>query len=574
MSIQVRSFIKTIINKISPIYTIKWKLAWLGIVIGICTAFAALLFYKGLHLLSDFVFHLPKIYLLFFPALGALISAFLIYRFAPEAEGHGIDAVAKAFHQDNGKVPLRVSLIKAISSIFTLGCGGSGGVEGPIAQIGSGIGSTLAQKFKFDQSEVRSLMLAGSAGGIGAIFKAPLGGAFASIEVIYREDFEAPALIPAVFAAITSFFFFFFFVPGRNVLNIPVSSYGRLNEIPAYIILAILCWIVGWVFVKFFHGTKNIVNKFQIPKVLKPFLGGILVGIIGFIYPRAIGAHLTPLIEMTNQVFPLKIIVILIVLKLLSTCFTVGTGGSGGVFGPSLFIGGMLGALVYQVLHIIPYPFYIPSINALIIVGMAAFFTGVAKAPIGAMIMACEMIGSFQLLVPLLFVNVVVSILSHSYGIYVNQVEDRFHSPIYMKGIPAFILKHINITKIYKPVAEIKGFTTLEEQMSAEILLDYRNRDDIIFPIPVVNQNQELTGMITMKKINKEANQTELSQVKIKDIMYSAPHCYVDDTVLQAIITFKKYYFSRIPIIDRENKQIIGILQYQDLFGNIEAVTQ
>ncbi len=353
---------------------IKWQLIFSSALIGLLTGSSAVLFYFLLQQLSGFLFQLPRYYYLIFPAIGATISAVLIYRFAPEAEGHGIDAVAKAFHQNEGYVPIKVSIVKAISSIFTLGFGGSGGVEGPIAQIGSGIGSKIARVFRLDVDMTRSLMLARAAGGIGAIFKAPLGGAFASIEIIYREDFEARALIPAIISSISGYFIYLFWVPGKNVLNFPQSLFKSYQEFPAYIILAIICVLMGAFFVKFFYLIRSMTSRLKISIYLKPAIGGLLVGLIGFFFPRAMGANLKPLIELTTTSFPFIFILTLLFLKLIATCFTIGTGGSGGVFGPSLFIGGMTGAMVHQLLIMLHFPLPIPSQTAFVLVGMAGFF--------------------------------------------------------------------------------------------------------------------------------------------------------------------------------------------------------
>ena len=548
----------------------RWHLVPLACIIGVVMAFVTLLFYKTLMYVTGFVFGLPRYALLVFPAVGALISAIMIYRFAPEAEGHGIDAVAKAFHQEDGKVTLKASLVKALASVFTLGFGGSGGVEGPIAQIGAGIGSTLARKLNCSVRDVRALMLSGSAAGLGAIFKAPLGGAFSSIEVIYRADTESSALVPAVFAAITSFLVYSLFIPGESVLVLPDSMLMVVEELPAYIILAGLCVVFGYLFVRLFHKTRAIATRLPIPNYYKPLIGGILVGLIGYFYPMALGARLKPLVSIVLDDYTLRFLFTLLILKMITTCFTVGTGGSGGVFGPSLFMGGLLGALLYKLLLLVPLPFAVPPNASLVIVGMAAFFSCVAKAPIGALLMACEMTGSFELIVPLLFVNVLVVIVSHSFNIYVNQVEDRFHSPIYMKGIPAFILKRASIAQIYKPRSYYEQLRVLRTDERADILAGLFDYPKMVFPLPVVDQEGAIAGLLTMKRINEIRHHPDLATLSIEDVMYPGVYCYPDDSMLIAIAAFKKHCFSRLPVVDKKTRKLLGLLQYQDVFGNLD----
>ncbi|MEX0747508.1 MAG: chloride channel protein, partial [Rhodothermales bacterium] len=143
--------------------------------------------------------------LLIVPALGGLISGWLVFTFAPEAEGHGTDAVIRAFHQNKGVIGPRIPVVKMLASAVTIGTGGSAGREGPIAQIGAALASLLARRFKLGERERRILLVAGMAAGIGAIFRSPLGAAFFAVEVLYREDLESEALMPAAIASITGY---------------------------------------------------------------------------------------------------------------------------------------------------------------------------------------------------------------------------------------------------------------------------------------------------------------------------------------------------------------------------------
>ncbi|NCC51573.1 MAG: CBS domain-containing protein [Spartobacteria bacterium] len=569
----VKHLLKGLRDRLFSYLPDKWHLVPLACIIGLIMSVVTLVFYKTLMWLTGYVFSLPRYAMLFFPATGAFISALMIYRYAPEAEGHGIDGVAKAFHQQDGRVTLRVSLIKALSSIFTLGFGGSGGVEGPIAQIGAGVGSSLARLLRCSVRDVRAMMLSGSAAGIGAIFKAPLGGAFASVEVVYREDIEASALVPAVFAAITSFLVYSIYMPGEKVLMMPESMLMKLGELPAYILLAGLCVVFGFVFVRLFHKTREVTSRLRIPNYFKPLLGGLVVGLIGYYCPMALGARFKPLLSIAVDDYALRFLFVLLLLKILTTCLTVGTGGSGGVFGPSLFIGGLLGALLYKVLTLLPLPFHVPPNASLVVVGMAAFFSCVAKAPIGALLMACEMTGSFELIVPLLFVNVLVVIASKSFGIYVNQVEDRFHSPIYMKGIPAFILRRTSITELFKRREDFEDLRILKTDQPASMLGDLYDHPHVVFPLPVADAADRITGILTMKKINAIRQRPDLQSLTIGEIMYPAVCFYPDDSMLKVIAAFKKHVFSRFPVVDRETGKLIGLIQYQDIFGNIDETT-
>ncbi len=198
--------------------------------------------------------------LILIPAAGGLVSGWLVFRFAPEAEGHGTDAAIKAYHHDRGIIRARVPLIKMISSAITLGTGGSGGREGPIAQIGAGFGSFLATRLKLSDSERRMLMAAGLGAGIGAIFHAPLAGAIFAIEVMYRDpDFEAEALIPAFIATTVSYsvFSLAFGVDAFKPLFIVAANLEFTKPLELMLPLAVLMTVAAFGYTNCFYFVRS-----------------------------------------------------------------------------------------------------------------------------------------------------------------------------------------------------------------------------------------------------------------------------------------------------------------------------
>ena len=213
-------------------------------------------------------FPIDRWMMLWIPALGGLISGFLVFRFAPEAEGHGTDAMIDSFHRKKGIVRKQVPVIKTIASAITIGSGGSAGKEGPIAQIGSGFGSILASLLKLSDTERRILLLAGAAGGIGAIFKAPLGAALFAAEVLYsKADFEFEAIIPCILSSIVGFMVFTLHDGTGTIFHIPVFTLATLGQLPFYGVLGLLCALVGYLYIKVFYGMRNrFFRPLNIPK--------------------------------------------------------------------------------------------------------------------------------------------------------------------------------------------------------------------------------------------------------------------------------------------------------------------
>ncbi|MCD6186933.1 MAG: chloride channel protein, partial [Desulfuromusa sp.] len=187
------------------------------------------------------------------PALGGLISGWLVYTFAPEAEGHGTDGAIEAFHRKGGVIRGRVPIIKTIASVVTIGTGGSAGREGPIAQIGAGFGSFVATKLGLSAKDRRLLLMAGMAGGIGATFRSPLGGALFAAEVLYRDpDFEHEGLIPCIISSIIAYSLFGAVTGWKPLLDTPMFRFEQPLELLLYLVLGVICALFGVVYVKFF----------------------------------------------------------------------------------------------------------------------------------------------------------------------------------------------------------------------------------------------------------------------------------------------------------------------------------
>jgi CIC family chloride channel protein len=278
------------------------------------------------------------------PVLGGLVSGVIVYLVAPEAEGHGTDAMIEAFHLREGKIRKRVPFVKILASALTIGTGGSAGKEGPIAQIGSGFGSTVASLLKLEVRERRILVLAGAAGGIGAIFQAPLGAALFAPEVLYREtEFEYEAILPCIVSSITSYAVYTqlykrgaLFFPGPVGFSLP-------GELLPYALFGVVCALTGFLYVRVFYGSRDrFFRPLRIHKMLKPAVGGLMLGTIAYAFPQVSdGGYGWVQMALEGKML-WGAMLLLAFLKILGTSCTIGSGGSG-VFGPSVFIGAMLG---------------------------------------------------------------------------------------------------------------------------------------------------------------------------------------------------------------------------------------
>ena len=325
------------------------------------------------------------------PTIGGIISGVLVFSLAPEAEGHGTDAVIAAYHDRKGKIRYRVPLIKIVASALTIGSGGSGGREGPIAQIGAGFGFFLANVLGFKASERRILMAAGMGAGIAAIFRAPLAGALFAAEVLYwSPEFEPEVIMPAGLACVVSYCTFgLFFKDGWHPLF--GDNLGKLTFDNPGNWARICCWPSAWSSWPRstrgrFTALTHLFHRLPIPRHFKPAIGACLTGAVGLaslfrlrgvlrrarlpgdIQVRPVGAGvrlrflqaaLNGTIQQNladqgvqNAALVAAAILFAIALgKILTTGLTIGSGGSGGVFGPSMVIGGCAGGALGLVLQ-------------------------------------------------------------------------------------------------------------------------------------------------------------------------------------------------------------------------------
>ncbi len=321
----------------------------------------------GSHPLSEMVWWA----ILLVPALGGLVCGWLVFTYAPEAEGHGTDAMVKAFHRLQGVARVRATIIKMIASIVTISTGGSAGREGPIAQIGAGFGSFMATQMGLSPVYRRTLLLCGAAGGVAAIFQAPLGGALFVCEVLYSTTAaEFSVVIAAVISSLTAYSVYNWLcdfgysvgigeVATRELhVSLTLQEYtAGADEYPFYLVFAVVCAVVGFLYVKTFYGLRDkFFHKLPIANMFKPAIGGLLLGafVLMLRVPNYL-PHGTPHVmgggyvwlqqaldgELLNNTW--WVLGLLCFGKIVTTSLTISSGGSGGVFAPSLFIGGMLG---------------------------------------------------------------------------------------------------------------------------------------------------------------------------------------------------------------------------------------
>jgi len=503
---------------------------------------------------------------LIIPAIGGLASGILVYSLAPEAEGHGTDAMIEAFHQKEGQIRARVPIIKIIASALTIGSGGSAGKEGPIAQIGSGFGAFLASGLKLKPADQRILVLAGAAGGIGAIFQAPLGAALFAPEVLYREtEFEYEGILPCIISSIIASSVYSQ-VYGRKALFFPGRvEFVLTSELVPYALFGGVCAAVGFLYVRVFYGLRD---RFFIPlrinQMLKPAIGGLMLGIISFLSPAVLdGGYGWIQMALEGKIL-WWVMGFLALLKILATSSTISSGGSGGVFGPSVFIGAMLGG-AFGFLGQKVAPGWIMHPNSFVLVGMGGFFAGVAKVPIASIIMVCEMSSSYTLLVPLMLVSSISYLLLRNVSLYEKQLISRLASPAHVTEFSRGLLEKIHVHEAVKmrPVSRIP-----ENMPFGQMVKMIMNSRESYFP--VVSREGKMTGMLSINDIREFMFEESISHLILaRDVATpNVERVFWDDTLQQALDKMAILKVDELPVVNEEARdEIVTMINKQDIIN-------
>lgn len=567
----------------------KWIV--LSSVIGLCGGLAAVAFRWMIEYLTENVFvHQTGIegegvaglqvgwwVLLLLPAAGGLITGILVQRYAPEAEGHGTDSVISSYHNLRGVIRKRVIFLKALTSAITIGTGGAAGQEGPVAQVGAGVGSSLSSLLRLTDRDRRIFLMSGASAGIGAMFCSPLGGALFMPEVLYKKpEFEGEGIIPCIIASIIAYTTFTTLTGEHRAIEMDPETLGNLafghpSELIVYLVLGIVCTVIGLLYTKTFYGVHHLFERLTlIPKWVRPGIGGLLLG----------GCALAlSLITTEDGIFfggygliqsaidggslSVKVLLALIVAKILATSFTISSGGSGGVFAPALAIGALVGALVGKLAIMAGFDV---NIAALALVGMGGFFAGVAKVPIASVIMVCEMTGSYELLAPLMLVAVVHMLLSTHWTMYKAQVESPIDSPAHKGDFVIDVLQSIQVRDVFDKESHVPSLINQNTTLR-EVLRIVSRANESYFP--VVDDEDHLVGIFSLTDLRRIYLEEVVEHlVIVRDFMVDAVvTTHMSENLDEVLRRMTAHNINAIPVVAEDDPRIILALMERNAFG-------
>jgi CIC family chloride channel protein len=541
----------------------------IAIIIGAATGLAAVVFIKAIGWLTHFSFEagLPQYltalgpaWIIIVPVLGSLISGAMIAFWAVEAKGHGVPEVMQAIILQGGRIRPRVAVVKSLASAFCIGSGGSAGREGPIVQVGAALGSTAAQFLKLGPERTITLVACGAAAGIAATFNAPIAGVIFALEVILGEfttHYFGMVVIAAVAASIVSRRFL-----GVNpAFAIPVYTLISPWEIPLYALMGVLAALIGWGFVTALYFLEDIFDDWHFPEALKPAMGAIPLGLIGFIYPQVFGTGLSSIEIALNGNLPWLLMLVLILAKLLATSLTLGSGNSGGVFSPSLYMGAMLGGAFGAGVHYL-FPAVTGVSGAYALVGMASVFSAAAHAPLTAFLIVFEMSRDYQMILPLMITVGLSTLLSQylrRYSIYTFKLIKR--------GIPlerdqaVDVMRGIKVREVMTEQPDVVRTTMSLQELTETFTRTHHHG------FPVLDEADQFYGLVTVQDLERATDKDSfqgytVADIASREVITVSPN----DPLSIALRYMSDRDVGRIPVIDpQEPGRLVGLLRRQNI---------
>jgi len=544
----------------------------MAIAIGILSGYGAVLFrfviqgaqyafYQNTADILTFVSTVPVYCLIGLPAIGGLVVGLLVRFGAREAKGHGVPEVMEAVSLRGGRIRKRVAVVKIIASAVCIGSGGSVGREGPIVQIGSSIGSSIAQIFKTSGPQHRTMVGCGAAAGIAATFNAPIAGVLFALEVLLG-DFGLAAFSPVVLSSVMATTISRHYFGDFPAFVIPSYELASLWEFAIYPFLGLLAGLLAILFIVVLYKAEDLFDAIKIPEWIKPALGGMLLGLVLLKWPQVFGVGYGAINQSLLNEMSGLLLFTLIFVKIGATSLTIGSGGSGGIFAPSLFIGAMAGGFFGWVVNIL-FPGITASPAAYALVGMGALVAGTTHAPITAILIIFEMTGNYKIILPMMItciLSTLVAISLKNGSMYTVKLLRR--GVDISGGLEQNILRALKVRQIMK-----EDVATVPEGMALINLINTFKVKDIAY-LHVVNENHELTGIISFRDIRPLLGEEEAryliiaKDVAATDLATVSP----EDNIQHALHIMSKKGLSQLPVVAGDNgKKVIATLREKDV---------
>ena len=362
----------------------------------------------------------PQLRRLVVPVIGSLVTGFLLYRFFPDARGSGIPQTKVALSVHGGRITLRTVLAKFWLSAGSLASGVALGREGPSVMVGSGIASVIGRALGLRRDKVEALVPVGASAALAAAFNTPIAAVLFALEEL-MGNLHAPLLGSVVLSSATAWMVLHLFLGDEPLFSVPEYQLVHASELLFYAALGVIGGLVSVAFVRVLLRIRaRFMEMPERTRWLQPVAGGLTVGVLGFFVPEVLGVGYARVGDALNGNMAITAMAMLVVLKLIATATCYGSGNAGGIFGPSLFIGAMLGGTVGSVANwlvgdVMGLPDYTGSVGAYALVGMGTAFAGIIRVPFTSVIMIFELTRDYAIIVPLMISNLASYFIARRY---------------------------------------------------------------------------------------------------------------------------------------------------------------
>jgi len=561
---------------------------FLAIVIGAICGLIAVGFHLLTRGLTELCFgtadadsiQMVRAYFIIIPLIGAFLAG-LVMKFSPASRGSGVPQVRVSLLVHQGRIPIKNIIGKIIAGALCIGTGNSVGREGPTIQICAGVASLVGRVLGLSREKVKDLVPLGAAAGLAAAFNTPIAAVTFTMEEIIG-DLNVRTLGSIILAAVTADVVEHSILENNPIFAVPPYALVSAWEIPIYALLGVVSALVAVVFSRAVLEFRNLMRRdLYVPAYLKTALGGLAIGLFAFfITPKILGVGYFSVRETLTKDIPLQILIFLALAKLLTTTVSYGTGASGGVFGPTLYIGSMIGGAVGWVAH-----HYFPTHTALpgayAMVGMGALTAGFIRAPITSILIIFEMTRQYDVIIPLMIANITsysVSRLLYKYSIYEALTEqDGIHLPdthsTTARGLTvadAMTKKVITLGAhwtLAKAVDLLKSNENRTLALVGKLDTMRKIRWGDINTYPLVDNKNRFVGVISVGDIEaameKRRPGIDLAAIgTTTDIIHAHP----DHTLDQALRRLGERDLRMLPVVSREDqKKLLGVITLSDI---------
>jgi CIC family chloride channel protein len=512
------------------------------------------------------------------PTLGSLGTGYLLWKYFPLARGSGIPQTKFALFVNDGRISLRTVLGKFFCCAASLASGIALGREGPSAQIGAGIASVIARNLGLSQERVKALVPVGCSAALAAAFNTPIAAVLFSLEEV-MGDLHASVLGTAVLSSATSWMVLHLVLGDDPLFHVSGYRLVHPSELGIYAVLGIVGGFGSVAFVKLLLGLRAWFMRFPKWSVwLQPAIGGLSVGVMGYFVPEVMGVGYNYVEKVLNGDLVLQVVVLLSILKIVATAVSYASGNAGGIFGPSLFIGAMMGGAVGSVAHRV-LPGYTAGPGAYALVGMGTAFAGIVRTPMTSVIMIFEMTRDYTIIVPLMISNLIAFFISQRF-----QREPIYEALAHQDGVHLPTAEsrsdqgRVRVSQVMRP-APVLLAPTISVSSAMERVTDHRADEPkkaALLDAWPVGEGRELVGMIQQSQLQQAVSHGDSNKTlaEIGDAGFDLrhadaeefPHVHPDHTLSLALERMGTTKLHVLPVVSRADvRQLLGIVVLADV---------